>query len=75
MGGGVTRTLGEIVTRLFPLSTELLFPPRLQEVESDFDGVAFKEVELMLLDAGLPSEVPPLMTVVVLGVGGRFKSS
>jgi len=59
-------TLGE---RLLPLRTELLFPPRRQvEAESDLEGVPFA---LTLLEAGLPRDVPPLITVVVCGVGGR----
>jgi len=65
--GGVILTLGEETARL-PLRTELLFPPRLQDdAESDLEGAA---VAWMLLDAGLPKEVPPLMTVVRFGVGG-----
>lgn len=37
--GGVTLTEGEVTTRFIPLSTELLFPPRLQEeAESDLEG-------------------------------------
>jgi hypothetical protein len=71
VGGGVTLTLGEETTR-FPLRTELLFPPRLQdEAVSDLEGT---RLVLPLLDAGLPKEVPPLMTVVELGVGGGGES-
>lgn len=72
-GGGVILTLGEVKER-FPLSTELLLPPRLQEeTESDFEGVVL--LKLILLEAGLPSEVPPLMTVVEFGVNGGASSS
>jgi hypothetical protein len=71
-GGGVTLTLGDVTMRLIPLRTELLLPPRLQEVaESDLDGV----VEAIGEELGVPRGVPPLMTVVELGVGGRLKSS
>lgn len=74
-GGGVILTLGEDTVRLFPLSTELLFPPRLHEVaESDLEGKMLTLL-LMLLEAGLPREVPPLMTVVEPGVGGGGESS
>jgi len=56
VGGGVTLTLGE---RLLPLRTELLFPPRLQEIAaSDFEGVLTEGA------GGVPRAVPPLMTVV-----------
>jgi hypothetical protein len=64
-GGGVKEA-----TRFDPLNTELLFPPLLQETaESDLEGLG-EELVFMLLDKGLPSTVPPLMTVVRLGVGG-----
>jgi hypothetical protein len=71
VGGGVTLTLGE---RLLPLRTELLFPPRRQvEAESDLDALA---LVLTLLEVRLPSDVPPLITVVALwGVAGRDASS
>ena len=54
-GGGVILTLGDVTTRLFPLSTELLLPPRLQETaDSDLDGalttVVVALVLTMLLD-------------------------
>lgn len=63
-GAGVILTRGEEVAR-FPARTEKLAPPRLQEeTESDLEG------GFVLLDAGLPREVPPLMTVVELGVEG-----
>ncbi len=66
-GGGVTLTLGEVTARL-ALRTELFLSARLQDVaESDLDGTP---VEFTLFEAGLPKEVPPLMTVVELGVGG-----
>lgn len=73
-GGGVILTEGGDVVKevvLFdPLSTELFFPPLLQEMaESDLEGPV-EELEFMLLDKGLPRTVPPLMTVVRLGVGG-----
>lgn len=59
-GGGVIFTLGDVKER----RTEL-FPARLQEeTESDL------ERPFMLLERGLPREVPPLMMVVELGVGG-----
>jgi hypothetical protein len=68
LGGGVTFTLGEDTARL-PLSTELLLPPRLQdEAVSDLEGAT--TAEFTLFDIGLPREVPPLMTVVELGVAG-----
>ena len=78
-GGGVILTEGGGVVKeiaLFgPLNTELLFPPLLQEMaESDLEGVG-EEPVFMLLDKGLPSTVPPLMTVVRLGVGGGMVSS
>jgi hypothetical protein len=68
-GGGVTLTLGDL---LLPLRTELLFPPRRQvEAESDLEGVP---LWLRLLEAGLPRDVPPLITVV-WGVVGRDASA
>jgi hypothetical protein len=77
-GGGVILTLGEETTRLFPLRTELLLPPRLQETaDSDLEGgLATTGVValVIVLDAGVPRDVPPLMTVVELGVGGRRSS-
>lgn len=67
MGGGVILTLGEETVR-FPLKTELLFPPRLQEdTASDLEGA---ELEVILLEAVFPRDVPPLITVVELGVAG-----
>jgi len=77
-GGGVILTEGGGVVKevaLFgPLNTELLFPPLLQETaESDLEGL--EEPVFMLLDKGLPSTVPPLITVVRLGVGGGMVSS
>ena len=55
-GGGVILTMGD-VTALLPLNTELLSPPRLQEVaESDLEGALF-----------WPSVVPPDKTEVKLG--------
>jgi hypothetical protein len=67
-GGGVILTLGEVTARLLPLSTELLLPPRLQET-ADSDLLATGVVPLvlalpMLLEVGLPRDVPPLITVV-----------
>jgi hypothetical protein len=78
-GGGVTLTDGGDAVKgvaLFgPPSIELFFPPLLQEIaESDLEGTA-GELELMLLDKGLPRTVPPLMTVVRLGVWGGVGSS
>ena len=78
-GGGVTLTEGgdevKEVALLDPLSTELFFPPLLQEIaESDLEGTV-EGLELMLLDKGLPRTVPPLMTVVRLGVWGGTGSS
>lgn len=73
-GGGID------IARL-PLSTELLLPLRRQETaESDLlgaaEGAAMWLVPLILFDMGLPSTVPPLMTVVRLGVdGGAVKST
>ena len=63
LSGAVTLTTGEETARL-PARTEL-DPVRLQEgAESDLeDG-------WMLFEGRLPREVPPLMTVVELGVGG-----
>lgn len=56
------------------LRTELFFPPLLQETaESDLEG-AVGELVLMLLDMGLPRTVPPLITVVRLGVEGMLSS-
>lgn len=70
----MTFKLGEETARL-PLRTELLLPPRLQEeTESDLEGATPLE-EFKLFDIGLPKDVPPLMTVVPLGVGGGFPSS
>ncbi len=70
-GGGVTWTVGEVTERLAPLSTEL-FPARRHETaESDFDGTLSEASEL----DDLPSEVPPLITVVELGVDGATPSS
>ena len=58
-----------------PLNTELFFPPLLQETaESDLEG-PLEEPVFMLLDKGLPRTVPPLMTVVRLGVDGGVGSS
>ena len=73
-GGGVILTEGGGVVKevaLFgPLNTELFFPPLLQEMaESDLEGPV-EELVFMLLDRGLPRTVPPLITVVRLGVGG-----
>jgi hypothetical protein len=78
-GGGVILTEGGGVVKeaaLFgPLNTELFCPPLLQEMaESDLEGPV-EELVFMLLDRGLPSTVPPLMTVVRLGVGGGVVSS
>ena len=78
-GGGVILTEGGGVVKevaLFgPLNTELFFPPLLQETaESDFEGPV-EVLVFMLLDRGLPSTVPPLMTVVRLGVGGGAVNS
>lgn len=68
-GAGVILTMGDDATR-FPAKTELLAPPRLQdETESDL------EIGWVLLEVGLPREVPPLMTVVELGVGGGAAAS
>jgi hypothetical protein len=69
-GGGVILTVGElgVVTARLPLRTELLFPPlRHDTAESDLEGVELLLVLLLPLpldDIGLPSAVPPLMTVV-----------
>jgi hypothetical protein len=63
---------------LIPLSIELLFPPRLQETaESDLEGVPLLGVvfPLLLFEVTLPSEVPPLITVVELGVDGSINDS
>jgi hypothetical protein len=69
-GGGVILTLGEVKER-FPKTELPLLPPRRQdEAVSDLDGV----LAVMLFEAGLPREVPPLMTVVEPGVGGRGAS-
>jgi hypothetical protein len=74
-GGGVIVTEGGGVVMEVALNTELFFPPLLQETaESDLEGAAGEPV-FMLLDKGLPSTVPPLMTVVRLGVGGGTLSS
>lgn len=77
-GGGVILTEGGGVyeVALFgPLNTELFFPPLLQETaESDLEGPV-EGLVFMLLDRGLPSTVPPLITVVRLGVGGGMVSS
>ena len=78
-GGGVILTEGGGVVKevvLFgPFNTELLFPPLLQETaESDLEGPVGEPV-FMLLDRGLPSTVPPLITVVRLGVGGGIVGS
>jgi hypothetical protein len=60
-GGGVVMEVD--------LNTELFFSPLLQETtESDLEGLG--ALVFILLDKGLPSTVPPLMTVVRLGVGG-----
>lgn len=62
-GGGETRTLGVrpglMDMALFPLRTELLLPPRRQEVAvSDLEG----GTELVeLFEVGAPREVPPLV--------------
>jgi hypothetical protein len=70
-GGGVILTEGGGVVMEVALKTELFFPPRLQETaESDLEGAVGDPV-LMLLDRGLPSTVPPLMTVVRPGVEGN----
>lgn len=51
------------------LKTELFLPPLLQEMaESDLEGVV-EGMVFILLDKGLPRTVPPLITVVRLGVG------
>jgi len=69
-GGGVIFTVGEVgrATVRLPLRTELLFPPLRQETaESDLDGEELLFALLVLLPLvgnGLPSGVPPLMTVV-----------
>lgn len=69
-GGGVTLTEGGTVVMEVVLKTELFFPPLLQETaESDLEGAA-EAVVFMLLDKGLPRTVPPLITVVRLGVVG-----
>jgi hypothetical protein len=74
-GGGVILTEGGGVVMEVVLNTELFFPPLLQEMaESDLEGLVVEPV-FMLLDMGLPSTVPPLMTVVRLGVGGGMVSS
>lgn len=68
-GGGVILTEGGGVVMEVVLKTELFFPPLLQEMaESDLEG-AVEGVVFILLDKGLPRTVPPLMTVVRLGVG------
>lgn len=75
-GGGVTLTMGEDTVRLFPRRTELLFPPRLHELtESDLEGTAPVPLLVILLEPRPPSEVPPLITVVDWGVGGREEIS
>jgi hypothetical protein len=75
-GGGVTLTMGEDTVRLFPRRTELLFPPRLQELtESDLEGKVPVPLLVILLEPRPPSEVPPLMIVVEWGVGGREELS
>jgi hypothetical protein len=56
------------------LRTELPLPLRLQDTaESDLDVVVGPLVTL--LDVGLPITVPPLMTVVRLGVADRTGKS
>ena len=68
-GGGVILTEGGGVVMEVALKTELFFSPLLQETtESDLEGLGVPE--FILLDRGLPSTVPPLMTVVRLGVEG-----
>lgn len=79
-GGGVTLTVGEgIDMARLPLRTELFFPLRLQETaESDLEGAVadpFVLLEVILFDMGLPRTVPPLMTVVRLGVEGGLEYS
>jgi hypothetical protein len=77
VGGGERRRSvggGEVLPpregRLAPRSTELLFPPRLQlDADSDFELVG------VAVGVAPPSEVPPLMTVVALGVRGTEASS
>ena len=78
-GGGVILTEGgdavKDVVLFGPLKTELFFPPLLQETaESDLEGTV-EEPVFMLLDKGLPRTVPPLITVVRLGVWGGIGSS
>ena len=74
-GGGVILTEGGGVVMEVVLNTELFFPPLLQETaESDLEGPG-EELVFMLLDRGLPRTVPPLITVVRLGVGGGTGSS
>jgi len=80
-GGGVILTVGEVETVRLPLRTELLFPPlRHDTAESDLDGeeLAFVLVPLTLpkppVGNGLPSGVPPLITVVWPGAGGGLCS-
>ena len=71
-GGGVILTEGGGVVMEVVLKTELFLPPLLQETaESDFEG-AGEGLVFMLLDKGLPRTVPPLMTVVRLGVEGGW---
>lgn len=65
-------TVGEpMVAARLPLRTELLFPPLLQDTaESDLEGVPLLAALALMVAEALPSEVPPLMTVVKPGVGG-----
>jgi len=65
LGGGVTLTLGDETMR----GTE---GPRLhEETESDFEGTT---LGLRLFEAGLPRDVPPLMTVVDEEEAGMWPS-
>ena len=57
------------------LKTELFFSPLLQETAaSDLEGPV-EGLGFMLLDRGLPSTVPPLITVVRPRVEGVIASS
>jgi hypothetical protein len=68
-GGGVIFTLGELRGEPFSVRPE----PRLQEeTESDFEGVVL--VKVVWVGAGLPRDVPPLITVVEPELEGGISS-
>ena len=69
LGGGVIFTLGELRGEPFSVRPE----PRLQEeTESDFEGVVL--VKVVWVGAGLPRDVPPLITVVEPELEGGMSS-